>query len=39
MITIEEAILALVPNAEFVVYENKIIQWDSEGTQPTEAGR
>ena len=36
MITIEDAILALVPNAEFVVYENKIIQWDSEGTQPTE---
>ena len=35
MITIEDAILALVPNAEFVVYENKIIQWDSEGTQPT----
>tara|TARA_B100001248_G_scaffold176560_1_gene134087 strand:- start:187 stop:477 length:291 start_codon:yes stop_codon:yes gene_type:complete len=36
MITIEDAILALVPNAEFVVYENKIIQWDSEETQPTE---
>ena len=36
MITIEDAILALVPNAEFVVYENKIIQWDSEGAQPTE---
>ena len=36
MITIEDAILALVPIAEFVVYENKIIQWDSEGTQPTE---
>tara|TARA_R100001126_G_scaffold67436_1_gene38684 strand:- start:31 stop:339 length:309 start_codon:yes stop_codon:yes gene_type:complete len=37
MITIEDAILALVPNAEFVVYENKIIQWDSEETQPTES--
>ena len=36
MITIEDAILALVPNAEFVVYENKIIQWDSEETEPTE---
>ena len=37
MITIEDAILALVPGAEFVVYENKIIQWDSEETQPTES--
>ena len=37
MITIEDAILALVPESEFVVYENKIIQWDSEETQPTES--
>jgi hypothetical protein len=37
MITITEAIISLVPNADFSTLDDKVVSWNSNAPQPTEA--